>query len=158
MSLPSITQTIMAVVVAIIFAIVAHLVFEHLAVTIAIGSVSLLSGLLAHLDPPMPAAIKAAMQDKNGAGNSSETTTLFVGNLAFRTTPDELQSLFSPFGPVHSLRIMKDRMTRRPRGFAFVELSSRQAQKAIRKLHDSEFNGRKLKVNESNKSSQQSEG
>lgn len=154
MNVPTIRQAAMALVIAIVFAIIAQLAFNDPGVTLAIAIASLLSGLLAHLRLPM----KASGHASSHTVGSGETTTLFVGNLAFRTTPDELQALFSPFGPIQSVRIMKDRMTRRPRGFAFVELSSRQAGKAIRKLHDSEFNGRKLKVNESNKSAQPGEG
>ncbi len=80
--------------------------------------------------------------------DSGEKKTIFVGNLAFKASPDELNELFSKYGNVHSVRIMKDRATRRPRGFAFVEMNERGAAKAIKKLDGMEFLGRNLRVNE----------
>jgi hypothetical protein len=79
------------------------------------------------------------------------TTTLYVGNLAFKTSENELYDLFSQYGAISSVRIMKDRITRRPRGYAFVELSAAGAKSAIRDLNGNEFGGRTLKVNVANK-------
>ena len=80
--------------------------------------------------------------------DTGEKKTIFVGNLAFKASPDELSELFTKYGTVHSVRIMKDRATRRPRGFAFVEMNERGATKAIKSLDGKEFMGRKLRVNE----------
>jgi RNA recognition motif-containing protein len=74
---------------------------------------------------------------------------LFVGNLSFDTTPDELRELFAETGEVVSVTVPTDRDTGRPRGFAFVELSTpEQAAAATEKLNGRELGGRALRVNE----------
>ena len=74
---------------------------------------------------------------------------LFVGNLSWDVTQYELESAFSAFGQVGSAKIMMDRETGKPRGFAFVEMANdAEAQKAIQALHGREFKGRALNVNE----------
>jgi cold-inducible RNA-binding protein len=74
---------------------------------------------------------------------------LFVGNLSFSTDETRLQEVFEAIGPVDTVNIVRDQMTGRPRGFAFVEMQSDEgAQSAIQKLHDTELDGRKLAVNE----------
>ena len=76
-------------------------------------------------------------------------TKLFVGNLNFRTTQEELTSLFSQYGSVESVSIITDRMTGQPRGFAFVEMTNRnEAEAAISALNGSDLQGRALNVNE----------
>ena len=81
------------------------------------------------------------------AAPSGERKTVYVGNLAFKASREELEGLFAPYGTVHSARIMTDRATRKPRGFAFVEMDAKGADAAIRKLNGTEFLGRTLKVN-----------
>jgi len=74
---------------------------------------------------------------------------LFVGNLPYQTDDRELQELFGQFGSVDSVRVMRDMATGRPRGFAFVEMSSDdEAQKAIAELNEYQLGGRSLAVNE----------
>ena len=74
---------------------------------------------------------------------------MFVGNLSFDTTPDQLRELFTETGEVVSVTVPTDRDTGRPRGFAFVELSTpEQAAAAIEKLNGCELGGRALRVNE----------
>ena len=74
---------------------------------------------------------------------------LYVGNLPFTAGEAELQELFSTAGAVDSVKVMRDMATGRARGFAFVEMSSDDdAQKAIDKLHNADFGGRNLTVNE----------
>lgn len=76
------------------------------------------------------------------------STKLFVGNLSFKTTENDLQDAFAGCGTVVETNIMMDRMTGRPRGFAFVSMSTpEEAQKAIDELHGKEFDGRALTVN-----------
>jgi RNA recognition motif-containing protein len=76
-------------------------------------------------------------------------TNIFVGNLSFQTTQDELHAAFSGYGSVERVNIVTDRDTGQPRGFAFVEMSdSGAAQNAIRQLNGTEMNGRALNVNE----------
>jgi RNA recognition motif-containing protein len=74
---------------------------------------------------------------------------LYVGNLPYETGEAELQQLFTPFGAVESVRVMRDMATGRARGFAFVEMgSSEAAQTAIAGLHETQLGGRTLAVNE----------
>ena len=73
---------------------------------------------------------------------------LFVGNLSFNTTENDLQDAFAAFGSVTETNLMMDRMTNRPRGFAFVTMSSPdEAQAAIAGLHGKDLDGRALTVN-----------
>ena len=74
---------------------------------------------------------------------------LFVGNLSFTTSEDELRDLFGPSGTIVDLKVVMDRETGRSRGFAFVEMSSAaEATEAISQLNGRDFGGRTLKVNE----------
>ena len=76
-------------------------------------------------------------------------TNIFVGNLSFYTTQDELQSLFANYGSVERVNIITDRDSGQPRGFAFVEMTDRNAaQNAITKLNGVDLNGRAMNVNE----------
>ena len=79
----------------------------------------------------------------------SMSTKLYVGNLAFQTTSEELHQLFAGAGTVESASVIEDRMTGRSRGFAFVEMSTKEeAAAAIEQLNGKELSGRALKVNE----------
>jgi len=80
----------------------------------------------------------------------SHTESIFVGNLAFKMPPNALRELFEQYGQVHGVRLMTDRVTRKPRGFGFVEMSRKEARTAIRALDGTEFFGRQLKVNIAN--------
>ena len=73
---------------------------------------------------------------------------LYVGNLAFQTSSDELQTLFAQAGTVESVSLIEDRETGRSRGFGFVEMStSEEGAAAIQKFDGTEVGGRALKVN-----------
>ena len=73
---------------------------------------------------------------------------LFVGNLSFQTTEDDLTGLFAQAGEVESVRIITDRDTGRSRGFGFVEMGDDNAEKAIAQFNGTELRGRALTVNE----------
>ncbi len=74
---------------------------------------------------------------------------LYVGNLSYSTTEDELRGLFSEAGPITSVVIITDNMTGRSKGFGFVEMETEQAaQAAIERFNNYEFNQRPLTVNE----------
>lgn len=73
---------------------------------------------------------------------------IYVGNLSWGMSDQDLENLFAEHGSVTSAKIITDRMTNRSRGFGFVEMSE-GAEKAIEALNDSEIEGRKLVVNES---------
>ncbi len=77
------------------------------------------------------------------------SSKLYIGNLPFATTAQELQDLFSQAGGVASVDLIFDKFTGRSRGFAFVEMSSPEdAQKAIERFHGYDMGGRNLTVNE----------
>src|SRR4051794_36947755 len=74
---------------------------------------------------------------------------LYVGNLSFQTSSQELQDLFAQAGTVESANIVEDRETGRSRGFGFVEMASREeGEAAIQQFNGKELNGRALTVNE----------
>ncbi|MEE8526767.1 MAG: RNA-binding protein [Thermoanaerobaculia bacterium] len=72
---------------------------------------------------------------------------IYVGNLPFSASDDEIRSLFGEYGTVESVNLITDRETGRPRGFGFVEMSD-GADEAIEALHQTEMGGRTLNVNE----------
>ena len=75
---------------------------------------------------------------------------IYVGNLPYSTTDEDLKGLFAAHGEVASARVVVDRMTGRSKGFGFVEMTDRaQAQQAIEALNGYDIEGRKLRVNES---------
>jgi len=147
MKFPTFAQFIKSLVAALALAVIGYFLFPVLGLdgtapqklfvlSLALGA--LLGGLLTGFEFG-----GIAQSAANG-----EKQTIFVGNLAFKASQEELQQLFAPYGTVHSVRIMKDRATRRPRGFAFVEMDASQATKAIKELDGTEFLGRTLRVNE----------
>jgi RNA recognition motif-containing protein len=76
-------------------------------------------------------------------------TNIFVGNLSYQTTQEELLAAFSAYGNVERVNIVTDRDTGQPRGFAFVEMTERRdAETAISQLNGAELNGRAMNVNE----------
>ena len=76
------------------------------------------------------------------------TKKVYVGNLPFKTTEEDLANLFSSVGPVESVSIITDRDTGRSKGFGFVSMGSEDADKAITQFNGTDFNGRALTVNE----------
>ena len=75
-------------------------------------------------------------------------TTIYVGNLSFKTNEDQLLDLFSEYGDVTSAKIITDRETGRSRGFGFIDMDSEnEADSAIEDLHETEFMSRALVVN-----------
>jgi RNA recognition motif-containing protein len=76
-------------------------------------------------------------------------TNIFVGNLSYQTTQEDLQAAFANYGAVERVNIVTDRDTGQPRGFAFVEMTNKaEAEAAIARLNGMEMNGRALTVNE----------
>src|ERR1700680_1491209 len=75
-------------------------------------------------------------------------TTIYVGNLPFTATEDEVRSLFERYGKVDSVKLINDRETGRPRGFAFVDMAAGEAQNAIQQTNGFQMGGRPLRVNE----------
>ena len=74
---------------------------------------------------------------------------IFVGNLSYETTQDDLQAAFATYGSVERVNLVRDRDTGQPRGFAFVEMTDpHAAQTAIAQLNGAELRGRTMNVNE----------
>lgn len=74
--------------------------------------------------------------------------TIYVGNLPFTSTEDDIRDLFAQHGTVYSVKLIADRDTGRPRGFGFVDREPHQASMAIEALNGQDFQGRALRVNE----------
>lgn len=74
--------------------------------------------------------------------------SIYVGNLPFSATEEELRNLFSPYGTVHAVKLVSDRETGRPRGFGFVEMDDSAAANAISALNGKDIGGRSLRINE----------
>ncbi len=147
MTFPSLPQLLKAIVLTVLIAVIGYFLFPVLGLgetaaqtlfTLALALGVLLGGILSHVQITL----------RGVAAESGEKVTIFVGNLAFKSSQDDLQKLFSRYGNVYSVRIMKDRATRRPRGFAFIEMDAKHAPRAIKALDGKEFLGRTLRVNE----------
>jgi cold-inducible RNA-binding protein len=96
--------------------------------------------------PQVPGAVPTKTIMKEGSGSM---TNIFVGNLSYQTTQEDLQNAFAQYGGVERVNIVTDRDSGQPRGFAFVEMTEkRDAETAIAQLNGAEMNGRALNVNE----------
>lgn len=73
--------------------------------------------------------------------------SIYVGNISFDTTPEQLRELFGMHGEVNSVKLVSDRYTGKPRGFAFIEMDDDSAEDAVSAMDGAEFEGRSLKVN-----------
>jgi RNA recognition motif-containing protein len=86
-------------------------------------------------------------------------TNIYVGNLSYRATEDQLREAFGQYGQVSQVSIIMDRETGRSRGFAFVEMpNSQEAQSAIENLNQQEVAGRRVTVNEARPREERSGG
>jgi RNA recognition motif-containing protein len=94
-------------------------------------------------------ALEASVGPTRGKGKEKMSMKLYVGNLAFETTSNDLQTLFAQAGTVESVSLIEDRETGRSRGFGFVEMQTKEeGAAAIEKFNGQEVGGRSLKVNE----------
>jgi RNA recognition motif-containing protein len=75
-------------------------------------------------------------------------TSIYVGNLPFSASEDEIREMFAAFGAVQSVKLISDRETGRPRGFGFVEMEPSAAAAAIQALNGTDMGGRALRINE----------
>lgn len=155
MNLPSINQIMVSVVIAAILGAIAHFSFNSLGWS-EMGQQQVFTNgtALGAFVGLLIASIFGLLQKSGSASQAAEEggprKTIFVGNLAFKANSEQLRELFAKYGNVHTVRIMTDRMTRRPRGFAFVEMDEKPSAKAIKALNGKEFMGRELRVNEGN--------
>ena len=72
---------------------------------------------------------------------------IYIGNMNFSTTEESIKNLFSKYGDVDSVEIIKDKYTEQSKGFGFVEMSDDDAEKAISSLNGKDFEGRRIRVN-----------
>lgn len=86
------------------------------------------------------------------------TMNIYVGNVQYGTTEEQISELFGQFGEVLSIKLIKDRETGRFRGFGFVEMEDADAERAINALNDTDYNGRKVQVNEAKERAERSGG
>ena len=149
---PSFSVYIISLIIASLLAGLAYVIAKSQG--FAEGTTLLVLGLfIGHLIGIFAApSIKSARQP--AADAAIETISLYVGNLAYNARRDELRDLFSQYGNVNAVRIMTDRESRRPRGYAFVEMDSRGAKAAIKQLDNAEFAGRTLRVSEAKQRSE----
>ena len=75
-------------------------------------------------------------------------SSIYVGNLPYNTTEEQLLELFSTHGDVRSVKLIVDHATGRPKGFAFVEMDKKHTRHAIKQVNGNAFGGRTLRVNE----------
>ncbi len=74
---------------------------------------------------------------------------IYVGNLSYEVTEDEVRDIFSPYGEISSLSIIKDKYSGQSKGFGFVEMPNQaEAEEAIKTLNESDLKGRNIKVNQ----------
>ena len=81
-------------------------------------------------------------------GSDGDNVTLYVGNLPFSASKEEVEDLFRPYGTVHDVRLITGGPNRRPKGYGFVEMDAYGAKDAL-KLNGVDMDGRKLRINES---------
>lgn len=144
---PSIYTLIRGLVLSIVISLIAYYVYPSMGLMETNASIIFTAGIL--IGSLVMLVLSSLYTDKK-----IRTMTLYVGNLAFKTGEGSLRELFGQYGQVQSVRIMKDRLTRKPRGFAFVEIERSAGRAASRHLDGYEFNGRILKVNNANQRKQ----
>jgi len=140
------SPNISTIIIAAIFAIIAFFVFSTISPTPAI--IAAFVFLSAFVAPLITNATGGSFASSASESSNDDLKTLYVGNLPYRANETAVRELFSAYGNVESVRLMKDKHTGKRRGFGFVEMSSNDLDKAISALNDSEFQQRTLKVRE----------
>ncbi len=151
--LPSIRSSLpftlaLAIITYLLFQFVLSNVITDVAIAAVIGV--LLGGILV----PVLVEVKplsdssTASPTKSAPAAAGANATLYVGNLPYKANEEAVRELFQQSGTVVNVRLMKDRQTGRRRGFGFVEVAAKDANRMIQKLNDFEYEGRTLKVRE----------
>ena len=141
-ALPTLKNLIKTIIIALILSVIAYFLAPYLDVatpSARLVAYSVLAGAF------IGGILVATPMEFKLPG--SKQVSVFIGNLAFKATAHDLRDLFSEYGDVQGVRVMTDRATRRPKGFAFVEMDKKGAKYAIADLDGSEFFGREIKVN-----------
>ncbi len=113
------------------------------AVTFALGTV-ITGFILSAMNKPSAKPSSDTADDNQTVEQAS--TTLYVGNLPYRANESDVKDLFSGFGDVFAVRLMKDKRTGKRRGFGFVVVAAKDAENVIENLNNKEFEQRTLKV------------
>ncbi|WP_228517802.1 RNA recognition motif domain-containing protein [Aliidiomarina indica] len=144
-------QVVIAAVIAVVFTIIAQLFLEapdtKMVSLLALGT--FLGGVLT---PFVSFYLKqkkdttASNPPSKRSRKGTDSRTLYVGNLPFKVTEEEVEGVFGRYGEVYEVRLVKDRRTGRKKGYGFVEMEVTGADLALAKLNDKDFEGRTLKV------------
>ncbi len=97
------------------------------------------------------AASKCTSSSAAVASSDGESSNIYVGNLPFNAGEDDVKNIFSPYGEVIAIRLVKDRRSKRFKGYGFVEMSVAGAKAAIENLDGTDYAGRTLRINEAKK-------
>ena len=135
------TLIILAILLVAGFFILPALTFFSPAFAFITGVVA--TTIICHLDLPGKSASSSSTANTTG---TTELITLYIGNLPYRSKEVSIKAHFEQYGYVDSVRLLKDRRTGKPKGFGFVEVASDAANKMIKKLNDTTFEERTLKV------------
>ncbi|MCL5050321.1 MAG: RNA-binding protein [Firmicutes bacterium] len=146
-------QVITAAIIALVYAFIAQLFLDSPdSLTVSLIALGVFLGgiitpyvgfILQHRKTEVAAKAPRPQKSKVTGGDAR---TLYVGNLPFKTSEEDVEKLFSQYGQVSEVRLVKDRRTGRKKGYGFVEMDATGADIALAKLNDHEFEGRTLKV------------
>ncbi len=136
---------LIVLIIAILGAVAIHFVAPSLNAAVAFFTGTIIASVVFSLkgQPSTSSDNAASVEQYTGP-----TMTLYVGNLPYRVHEGEVKELFGKYGPVNSVRLVRDRKTGRRKGFGFIEMSEAGAQKAMTKLNEFDFQERTLKVRE----------
>ncbi len=134
------------VIIAIAFAIITYLITSTISASPMVAAACVL--VSAFIAPLIASSASSTPTATSPTDNTDDIKTLYVGNLPYRANEAAVKELFSNYGHVQSVRLMKDKHTGKRRGFGFVEMAANDINKAISALNDTEFQQRTLKVRE----------
>jgi hypothetical protein len=131
-----------------------HLASTFLSADLVPAAAAALAGLAigfvaGRFAPRRAAGFRPFRARRSAEGPAGDFVEIYVGNLSYDTTEDQLRREFERYGKVKLARVITNRFSRKSKGFGFVEMPVRsEAEAAIKALHDRELHGRKLRVNE----------
>ncbi|MFT2092361.1 RNA recognition motif domain-containing protein [Paraglaciecola sp. 2405UD69-4] len=132
------------IVIAIVIAVIMYFLLPIISTDISISLAAAIGALVGGVLTPL---IYSLINSPTAEGETTnEISTLYVGNLPYRANEQAVQEYFEQQGKVVSVRLMKDRRTGKRKGYGFVEMDAKGANKAIKHLNDTSFQERTLKV------------
>jgi hypothetical protein len=137
---------VMNIFITVIFAIVTYFVLPFVTSDIPPQLSAAIGVIVGGLLVPTLTKLFSSSNTSSEQDDSSDVSTLYVGNLPYRADEEAVQEHFEQQGAVVSVRLMKDRRTGKRKGYGFVEMNPKGAAKAIKNLNDSTFQERTLKV------------